>query len=316
MAILTTILWVIITILLIITLLFIINETNFMYSEPQQYVEYNTHTYKLLHEECAPQYHINGNKQAIMFVHGFSGSAKEFYYYTQITKDKNFDVITPLLPSSGRSKELFKKTYFTQWYNYLKDQYLKYRKNYNEFYIVGLSMGGSMTLKIAEEFSNDINLSPTAIITAATPVFINSLFENGVLHNPFIYLTRIASWFTSEIPKKKSKTPLDGWDRSITYTGIFPKQLHSVKMGLKPIKKNLHKISVPILIAHAKKDTTAPFENAGYIAKKVSSKKISMRMYDLSEFNHSHHTLTVFDSTRDDLYEEIMHFINKVKSSQ
>ncbi|MFW5799674.1 MAG: alpha/beta hydrolase [Spirochaetota bacterium] len=303
------ILIIIIVVLLITAIFYIINETNFLYYEPQEYIEPDLS--KLMHKDAGPIYNIKNNENAIMFVHGFTGNPKQLKYFSELAVKQGFDVITPLQPGAGTSKEDFKKTYFSQWYKYIKDKYLKYRMNYKNFIVAGLSMGGALTLKLAEEFANKEE-SPTAIITISAPVFLNSLIENGVLYNPSLYVTRIASWFVDEIKERFEKYTVDGADRAISYDGSFPKQIHSLKMALKGIKKNLGKITIPIMLAHSKGDLTVPFENLPYIIKNIASDKIKAKVYDLRGINHSHHVLPIYDTTRDDLFNEMKFFINQV----
>jgi carboxylesterase len=309
MAVLIILLWIFIGIMIFGLIIYVINETNFLYFEPKEYS--GTDPSKLVHEDASPIYHLKGSENAIMFIHGFTGNPHEWKYYSQKAIDEGFDVITPLQPGAGTSKEDFKKSYFSQWYNHIRKEYIKHRPNYKRFFIAGLSMGGALTLKLAEEFALDDKLYPTAILTISAPVFLNSLFENGALYSPILYLSRIGSWFIDEMESRWPVIEEDGAGRLSNYRGTFPKQTHSLKMGIKPVKAGLHKITMPVFLAHAKGDSVVPYPNMFYIARHVSSKKIKLKSYDISEYKHSNHTLPVYYSTRDDLYDEMMYFIRQ-----
>lgn len=305
----TTLLICIAILIILIVILYIINGTYIFYSEKKDYDEPDLSN--LMREDCNPIYHIDNNDTALMYIHGFTGNVSEVRYFSDLSIKDGFDVISILLPGAGTNKEDFKKTNFTQWYNYARDSYLKYRKNYKNFFIAGLSMGGSITIRLAEEFNDNSELKPTGIVTFSAAVFLNSFIENGVFKNPALYFSRILSLIVDEIPDKRKKKMEDGIDRKISYEGLFLKQIHSLKLSLKTIKKDLSKIDVPIFLAHAKDDKVVPFENVFYIPKKIKSKIIKMRLYDLSNFSHSHHPITVFDSTRDDLYNNFINFIKE-----
>lgn len=306
---LLVVLWIFIGLLIVGFLIFVINETDFLYFEPSEYPELDLSN--LVHKDASPIYHLKGNENAIMFVHGFTGNPSEWRYYSEKAIEEGFDVITPKQPGAGTSKEDFKNSYFSQWYSFIRDEYKKYRQNYKRFFVVGLSMGGALTLKLTEEFAYDDKFSPTAITTIAAPVFLNSLIENGVLYNPIMYFSRMGSWFTDEMPPRWPAINEDGAGQSHNYRGTFPKQVHSLKMGIKPVKANLRKITVPVFLAHSKGDSVVPYQNMFYIAQNVSSKKVKLKSYDIREFKHAQHSLPVYHSTRDDLYDEVMYFIRQ-----
>lgn len=311
------ILWIIAALLFVILVLYMINETNIFYSEPQSYSEVKLS--ELASVDLKPLYYLNNNNKAIMFIHGYSAAPKELHYFSDLANENGFDVITPILPGHGTTTEDFKNSYFSQWYNFARDEYIKYRKDYEHFFIAGMSMGGSITLKLAEDYNDKNSLKPSGIITMSTPVYLNNFFEEGVVYNIGLYFSRMLSWFTDEIETDYEPMPVDdegedGWNRGFAYTNIYPKQLHSMKMSLKVIKLNLNKITVPIFSAHAKGDMVVPYKNMFYIAKKVSSKIIKTKTYDLRKFNHSGHSICVYDSTRDDLFNEIMFFTKQIIS--
>ncbi len=305
--------FVIICVLLVLFILwlivYIVNETDFLYYEPKEYIE--TDISKITSKGANPIYHIKNNDKAIMLIHGFKGNPSDLRYFAERATKDGFDVILPIQPGAGTTTEDFKKTCFPQWYSYIKDVYTKYRPKYKYFFIAGSSMGGSLTLKLAEEFSNKKGFVPTAIASFSAPVFLNSVFENGVLYKPQLYFSRMISWFVNEIPSNYVRSEEDGANDKSGYSGIFMKQTHSLKMGLKTIKSNLSRITSPIFIAHAKSDWVVPYENMFYIARKVSSKEINTKSYDLSRFNHSHHLISVYHSSRDDLYDDTIHFFHK-----
>ncbi len=307
---------IVLTISIILTIfVYVYNETPFLYTEPQEYTEPDLSN--LMNEHSSPIYYTEQsgkeNATAIMFIHGFLGNPSDVRLLSEMAIEDGFDVITPLLPGSGTSPEDFKKTYYSQWYNYARDKYLEYRTQYKYFYIVGHSMGGTITLRIAEELSDSPSLQPTAIVISSAPVFLNSLIENGVMYNFGFYFVRMASWFTDGVDIEPHIISEDGADKVISYSGGYPKQGFSLKMGMKEAKMDLYKIKIPIFLAYSKNDKVVPFKNMWYIASKVESEKIKLKVYDLKRFSHSQHMLTAYDSTREDLYNEIIAFINQNK---
>jgi carboxylesterase len=318
---------ILLSIFLIITALFlinyIINETTFLYSEPQEYpkdypvdqkelIKKLISENRLMHEDASPIIQQKkGNDTAILFIHGFTGNAVFFKYYSEKAIEDGYDVINTLLPGLGTSTNDYKKAYFSQWYNYAKDVYKYYRKNYKNFFVVGLSMGGAITLKLAEEFSDDPEYPVTGVATISAPVFLNSLIEHGAVSHWIFWFARTFSFFTDEMERKNKMVNEDGVDRRIAYDGVFFKQLHSFKINIKPIKRNLDKITCPILLSQSKGDEKVPYQNLHYIANNIGSDEIKIKEYDLRKYTHEKHDLCIYDSTRDDLYSEIIRFIEE-----
>lgn len=294
-----------------IVLLLLINEVSFLYWEKDSYDESNLN--KLLDERCAPIYLLNDNDKAIMFVHGMPSSPATYIYYSELASDRGYDVIVPLLPGFGTTNtDLYDQT-FSGWVKFLSEKYELYRRLYDKFYIVGISMGGSLSLRLAEMYS-DTQLEPTAVAVTAAAVFLNNI-PQGVILNPALFFVRTIGWFVDEVPGNGAsffaQYP-DGGHRWRGYSANFPRQLHSYKMYLKKIKRDLDKITVPLYLAHDINDKTVPYKNMNYIAEHVTSEIVETNSVDLGDIPHSHHILYIYDSTRDLMYEDIMNFFESL----
>jgi carboxylesterase len=290
------------------------NEAPFLYWESNNYRE--SDMTKLMDERAAPIWSIQGNKKAVLFIHGFAGSPATFRDYAALAIDEDYDVFVPLLPGMGTVPADMYDQSFSGWYRYIQEIYLKYRKNYKEFYIVGMSMGGSLALKLAENFeaAKTPLLAPTGIAVISTPVFINNIFEYGIIVHPAAYVCRIISLFTNEIDGDYSIYGEGGADvrEWLGYNGVFPRQIQSIKIGLKRLKDDLAKIAVPVYMAHAVGDKVVHYLNMDYIDKHISSKLKQVRVFDLGGAPHKQHLLVLLDDTREIIYSEMMEFFRNI----
>ncbi|MBN2619278.1 MAG: alpha/beta fold hydrolase [Spirochaetales bacterium] len=255
------------------------------------------------------------NDKAILFIHGFPGSPKMYYMVRELAIKNGYDVFIPALPGFGTKKEDFIYSNFSMWFNFIKNYYMDKRVKYKRFYIVGTSMGGSITLKLAEEFSGDSSYEPTAIASVAAPVFLNSLFR-GVVKSPLLYFIRTIARFISYIPPKEPvKDPSldeDGECEWVGYYGLFPKQIKSFMFALKTIKRELNKITVPCFLIHAKEDKTVSFKSLPVIFKNIKSDKILLRVISLKKWKHSNHSLFIYKSVVNPLWSDIEYFFNGI----
>ncbi len=300
------------TILIIISLLLLMliffDYTGFLYIENSDY----NHLLKEAELEGAESYEYqNGNTKAILFIHGFPGSPKMYYIVKELAIKAGYDVYIPRLPGFGTNEKEFISSNFSMWFNYIHEYYNNIRNEYDNFYIVGNSMGGALVLKLAECVEN----KPTAIASVAAPVFINSFFR-GVVSSPFLYVVRFLSLFISYIPPKRPSKDrsldLDGETEWVGYRGLFPKQTYSLLIGLKKIKKDLYKIEVPCYLCQAKMDKTVPYQNMNYIRQKISSDNVLVRVMDLSQWNHSNHSMFLYKSIADGLWSDIDSFFRSL----
>lgn len=246
--------------------------------------------------------HVEGHSKAVLFIHGFPGSPRMYYLVKKLAIRDGFDVFCPALPGFGTNHNDFIKSNFSMWFRFLDDYYASIRGNYDRFYIVGNSMGGALTLKLAEKYSGTVN-NPTAIATVAAPVYIKRFLSKFL---------RTISLFTSYIPSKKASKPKsedqDGETEWVGYRGLFPKQSYSLLQGFKGIKKDLSKITVPCYFCHAKEDKTVPFENLKYISSRVSSENILIRILSMKGWRHSNHSLFIYKSYYESVWSDIEYF--------
>jgi len=285
----------------IIVLISLYNFTGIGYSESDDYTVIKESEFLKGGE---PFEYVNSNSKAILFIHGFPGSPKMYYLVKELAIADGYDVFCPTLPGFATNHENMIISNFSMWFKYLKDYYKSKRSNYERFYIVGNSLGGALTLKLAEEFSNT-SIAPTGIATVAAPVFIDKLASK---------FTRVISLFTSYIPPKrlevdKSKDQ-DGETEWVGYRGLFPKQIYSLLQGFKGVKKDLDKITVPCYFCHAREDKTVSFKNLGYITDHVSSNNVLVRILRMNGWRHTNHSLFIYKSYYKQVWQDINFFFS------
>ncbi len=294
-------------------ILILFNETPFLYHEDPRYTL--PEESELMSSETGSFTIENSSEKAILFVHGFPSTPAVYRWPAKQVSRAGWDVSAPLLPGFGTTYEDLLSTNFSQWYAYLKKTYLEMRKKYKVVAIVGTSMGGALALKLAEEFSSSEQYAPDAVITIAAPVFINSLLRYGILKNPLYYVVRTIGWFIKSYRpvnvSTESENNTDGRGRWRGYSGNYPRQTYSLKLGLKGIKRNLAAITVPCLLIQDKHDRTVPSENIFHIARRVQSRILEIKLTDIGPVDHEHHSLLIYDSTRQMVIDALLQFLSR-----
>lgn len=288
------------------------NETDFLYRENSNYEEPDLT--KLFHRDAGPIEIRNDSDKCIIFVHGFPSTPQTFKYVAPIAEKAGYDVYAPLLPGFGTNHEDFIKSNFSQWFVYLCGFYLEMKRRHEKVYVVGLSMGGALTLKLVEKYSGT-HLAPDGISITAAPVFLNSL-RDRMIKSWLLYSIRSISWFVKHMEAKSErwKEMEDGHAEWMGYSGSFPGLAYSIKMAVERIRKDLKKITVPIIAFHVPEDRTVDYKNLHYIESKVSSTRAVFKTIEYKGFFNTSHCLFLYDSIREKLMNDIIDFFEGSES--
>ena len=132
---------------------------------------------KCFSEKCRSIVYEQGSDECVLMIHGYPTCPDMYSYTAARLRDAGYDVHVPLIPTFG--------------YGYIDQYYIALRQRYARVYVVGVSMGGAMTLKLAEEHSAT-PLAMDAIVSIASPVAYNCL-HLGIITNPLGYHSTCSS---------------------------------------------------------------------------------------------------------------------------
>ncbi|MBD3191981.1 MAG: alpha/beta fold hydrolase [Candidatus Heimdallarchaeota archaeon] len=224
-----------------------------------------------------------------LLCHGFTGSPKEVRGMGEYLAERNITILAPLLPGHGTTVKDMTQTTKKDWYTAYLKAYEQLQEICQEIFIAGLSMGGVLALKFAEEFE------PEGVIVMATPVRMK--FPENILLAIFAPL----KWLT--LPKKEEeledypKLDLVSYDRN----PIAP--ANSLRKLMNEVRKKLGKITEPIIIFQGLEDEPWIIRSAKTIYDTVSS-----QTKKLVYLEQSPHCLTV-GPEKNQVWEQVYQFI-------
>ncbi|MGD1823244.1 MAG: alpha/beta hydrolase [Pleomorphochaeta sp.] len=250
---------------------------------------------------------------AVLMIHGFLSTPNVYQYSAHSFFEHGYDSYAYLLPGFGTSIEHFKKTNFSQWFNYISTRYEELKQDYSNVIIVGISMGGALTLKLGEKYSNT-DLEPLAIVPISAPVIYNSLLKDRRITKFSFYFARIVSLFKSSFnasicDRTEIEEEDDNNNNWIGYNGLFLKQSMSLIKAEKKIRKDLKKITCPMFVIHNVSDKTVPFFNFPIIAKENNSRFFESKIIKMIGYKHTMHVLLLYYSVREELTNDIINYI-------
>ncbi|MBN2420987.1 alpha/beta fold hydrolase [Candidatus Woesearchaeota archaeon] len=109
---------------------------------------------------------IGTGDNAILLTHGLSSSPREERALAEYLAAKNFTVYVVRLEGHGTSVEDLTRTKWEDWYKNYHEAYLNLKQEKQKVYVGGMSLGGVIALKLAEDEKVDgiIALAPSLVL--------------------------------------------------------------------------------------------------------------------------------------------------------
>jgi len=261
---------------------------------------------ELLHDE------INNiqDKKAVLLFHGLTGSPFEMKKYGTFLYDNGFDVFCYSFPGHGNRINEIETVTWQDWCNFAQEKYNKLRKNYNQFFVSGLCLGASMAVYLGEH-NNDI----TGIIALSTTLFLDGFCIPWTVSFLPVALNTIVKYYYT-FPEDECY----GIKNERTRKSLV-KVMSKVDIGMdnyplncvdgllklsKNVRKNLKKVTCPILCIHSKYDNLASTKGAKIVINNASSK---IKKY--VELNDSYH-MVLYDNEKHFVMDTINKFLKEL----
>ena len=230
-------------------------------------------------------FYLERGTTACYLIHGFTGDTDHGLELGEFLAGQNFTVRGDLLPGHGTEYTELRTTPRHLWKETVETGYRELREQFDRVYLIGLSMGGSLALHLAEQSDVD------GVVTLSTPVQLR------VWQVKFLPLL---GFFTDTI--RKGLGILDG-----NYGGYdrYPvKSTRELIRLLADIRSRLADVTTPLRIFHSVADRVVPIQNAYAIAKEVSSENVQLRIY-----RRSGHIMTT-DVEKERVFRDVVHELN------
>jgi carboxylesterase len=181
-----------------------------------------------------------GGATGVLLCHGFTGSPQSLRPWAEYLAAAGLSVVLPRLPGHGTTWQEMARTRWEDWFAEVDRAFAELRAQSDEVFVMGLSMGGCLALRLAELHGADIRglvlVNPS--ITADTKLFMLAPLLKLVVPS----LKGIASDI-----KKEQASEL-GYDR-------VPVKAAATLPGLwKVTSEHLAEVSVPVLVYRSATD--------------------------------------------------------------
>ncbi len=197
----------------------------------------------------AKAFHFDGNNIGILLIHGFTGTPGHMLKLGEDFHKDGYTVLGIQLPGHGTHIYDIETVTWQDWMKACRDGVNRLAETCDYIFVCGLSMGGVLTLLMAEE------LPITGAMPIAAPIHI---------YNPLMPYTPILKHFIrfhgGRKPPRTDKHPYD-----FGYTATPMKAVPHLGRLMKTAQRNLDKITCPMLIVQGLEDHTVKPKSAQII---------------------------------------------------
>jgi carboxylesterase len=233
-----------------------------------------------------------GRAVGVLLVHGFTGSPASMKPWARHLAEQGYAVEVPVLPGHGTRWQDLNQVSWTDWYAEAERAFEALRSTCETVVVCGLSMGGSVVLRLAEERGDQVS--------------------GIVLVNPFVSSTRkelkALPLLKHVVPSLKGvvndiKKP--GQDE-VGYPKLPLKGLAQVMELWKVVVPDLGRVTQPLLYFRSATDHVIDASSSPTVLDRVGSTDVEERMLD-----NSYHVATL-DHDAPRIFEESAAFIARV----
>jgi carboxylesterase len=261
---------------------------------------------------------MQGGRQAFLLLHGLYGNPYEMHYVGRRLNRAGYTVHIPYIHGCGVADTLRKtwRTRWEQWHEQVEAHFDALKKDHDEVSVAGLCAGADLALSLAIRRSEDIH----ALCVYATTLFYDGWnitrmrFMRGLAYyTPLRYLLsfhesppyglkdeRVREWIAAQMAKGGQTAA--GASKS-SFVGVY-----QTERMMRYLRRNMHHITVPTLILHAREDDTASLRSADLVEGTISSAVVRKVILE-----DSYHIITM-DNDRDTVVQETLGFVSRARA--
>lgn len=242
------------------------------------------------------------SKPACLLVHGFTSSPKEMRWLGEFLNSHGYTCLGVRLTGHATDPQDMIRSNWTDWTASVEDGYQILRCLNDRIVIVGLSMGGALSLLMASR------LEVIGVVAMSAPY---KLPDDPRLR----HIDLIAR--TVPFMSKGDETPGAGWfDKEawkghISYPQNPVRSIGQLNKLLGEMRAALPQLQVPVLLQHSRDDDYVLPENMELIFAGLVNVSDKTKLY----VSGSGHVITR-DAARQQVFQNVLDFIRRIDSSQ
>ncbi len=237
----------------------------------------------------AEAYSHQGGPTGVLLCHGFTSSPQSLRPWAEYLAEAGLTVSLPRLPGHGTTWQELARTRWEDWYAEIDRACDELRQTTDEIFIMGLSMGGCLALRLAELRGNAVG--------------------GLVIVNPFITpntkLLRLAPLLKAVVPSVKgvgSDIKKEGMVE-LAYDRTPAKAAATLLAMFRVTTRNIGQVTAPVLCYHSPQDHVLGPENVKILRDALPASQLEVR-----ECPDSYHVATL-DNDAETIFAGSLDFV-------
>lgn len=208
-------------------------------------------------------YEAGDGRDGVLLVHGFTGTPQSMRTWAEHLAAAGFTVSLPLLPGHGTHWKELNATRWTDWYAAADAAFTALRQRCDRVFVAGLSMGGALSLRLAEQHGDDV--------------------AGLVLVNPAINITdprmKILPVLRHVVPSLAAigNDVADPSATEIAYDRNPLQALYSQSLLWADVRDHLDRVTQPLLVFRSAQDHVVDPSSLAILQEKVGSADVEFR---------------------------------------
>jgi carboxylesterase len=250
--------------------------------------------------ETAEPFLFPGSKVGCLLIHGFTGTPKEMRWMGEYLAEQGYSVLAVRLSGHATHPEDMIHSHASDWIATVEDGYHLLRGLAEHVYLVGLSMGGVLSLLMSTQ------LDVSGVVGISTPYQLPSDWRLNFIE--------FLSLFQTYAPKSKLPPGSDWFDQdarmgNVSYPQNPVRSVGELNKLIAQMRVALPQVKVPVLLIHSMDDRYVLPENLERIYQDLIGVQDKTKFY-ITESGH----VVTRDSGRRKAFKAVSEFIDRVES--
>jgi carboxylesterase len=243
-----------------------------------------------------------GRGPCVVALHGFGGTAAELRPLLERIAAEGYAVDATLMPGHGTGAHDLQPLTFPDWVGAVRQRTAEAKARYGSFVLLGFSLGSLVAMQLASE-------TPQGLLGLVA--MGNALRLTRYSRIPLTLMAMLGNW----LPDLYLVKPVAGdlTDRS-TIGSIVTYDRHPLRAAVEVLRAGhrvrdvVGAIVHPTLVLHGRRDHVCPWQNADWLAERVSARDVNVRIFERSAH------LLACDLEREAVATEVVTFLARVSA--
>jgi carboxylesterase len=240
----------------------------------------------------AEPFHHDGGPIGALLCHGFTGTPQSLRPWAEHLAAAGLTVGLPRLPGHGTSVAEANLTHWEDWYAELDRHLTQLKQRCDDVFVMGLSMGGTLAIRLAEERGPDV----------AGLVLVN---PSLLTKRPDRFLLPVLRWVAPTWQGIASDIKKEG-PVELAYDRIPVKAAYQLSRLWLSTRTDLERVTQPILVFRSTEDHVVEPDSSALLRERVSSTDVREVLLE-----DSYHVATL-DNDAPIIFEGSLDFVRRL----